>query len=107
MAKVKILDKIQTEYRKSKVFFFLKVFTNVVATYFAFRVIFVSVAALTTDRPSPDNMNILLFSMLLSVGLSNVVQLVEMLINKKTEHFKLLFITTLFILGVSIFVLPI
>ena len=103
--RVGILDKMQKEYRKSKVFFFLKSFISIIAIYFAFRVIVVSVSGLMFESPLPENMDLLLFSMLFFLGLSNVVQLVEMLLNKKKEHLKLLFITTIFIFVVSIFVL--
>ncbi|PIC76147.1 hypothetical protein CSV74_12825 [Sporosarcina sp. P19] len=82
-----LMDLIQKEYRKSKVFFFLKSFISIIAIYFAFRVIFVSVSGLIFESPLPKNMYIFLFSMLFFLGLSNVVQLVEMFLNKKIEHY--------------------
>lgn len=85
--------------------FLLKFFISMIAIYFSFRVMFVSVLGLMMDRPWPNNMNLLFFSMLFFLGLSNTVDLVEMLINKKKEHFKLLLVSTIFMFCVSIFIL--
>ncbi|MFO1444583.1 hypothetical protein KDN24_15530 [Bacillus sp. Bva_UNVM-123] len=102
---MRILDRIQEEYRKSKFFFILKVLISIIAIYFAFRVIFISISGLRNASPLPDNMNLLLFGMLFFLGLSNAVQLVEMSMNKKKEYFKLLFVSTILSFGGSVFIL--
>ncbi len=100
-----IFIKIQNEYRKNKMLFFLKLCINIIASYFAFRVMFVSVSALMSKGALPDNMDLLLFIMLFFLGLSNVIELVEMIVHKKKECFTLLIVTTIVLFGVSIFVL--
>lgn len=102
---MRIVNSIQNEYSKSKLFFTLKSLTTIIATYFALRVIFVSVSGLINDKPIPDNMDLLLFGLLFFLGLSNAVQLVEMVIYKKKESFKLLLVTTIFVFGVSFYIL--
>jgi len=102
---MKIFTVLQREYRKSKLFFALKSLTTIIAIYFAIRVIFISTSGLINDKPIPDNMDILLFGLLFFLGLSNAVELVEMVIHKKKQSFKLLLATTIFLFVVSFYIL--
>ncbi len=101
-----MVSRIQEIYRKSnKLFLALKVLLSVFTIYFAVRVLFISISGLVGSNTLNDSPNLLLFGMLLSLGLSNAVKLIEMLVNEKKEHFTLLLITTIFVLGVSAFLL--
>ncbi|WP_407272534.1 hypothetical protein, partial [Radiobacillus sp. PE A8.2] len=75
--------------------------------YFAVRVLITSISGLVNPDASTDFLNLLLFGMLLSLGLSNVVQLIEMIVNRQKKHavFTLLLISTIFVLGVSAYML--
>lgn len=86
-------------------FFVIKAFLTVITIYFAVRVIFISTFGLLNANPLDNKMNLLLFGMLFSLGLSNLVKVVEMLIYKKKEYFTILLVSTIFVLGVSVFIL--
>lgn len=103
---LKIVSRIREKYRKSnKLFLALRVFFSLISIYFAVRVLVLSISGLVNSDYSTDFPKYLLFGMLLSLGLSNVVQVVEMLVTKKKEYFLLLLITTIFVLVVSVFML--
>lgn len=103
---MKIVSRIQKKYRKSnKLFFVLKVLLSASIIYFAVRVLFVSISGLVSSNSSFEDPTVLLFGMLFSIGLSNAVQVIEMLVTGKKEYFKLMLITTIFVLGVSVYVL--
>lgn len=103
---MKILNNIQENYRHSnKLLLVLRVLLNVFATYFAIRVIYISVSGLVSSNESYEFPGILLFGMLFSLGLSNAVLVFEKYVTGKKEHLKLMFVTTVFVLAVSVFVL--
>lgn len=102
---MKIFNKFQEEYNKSKLFFIIKALLAVTTLYFAVSVIFISSSGLLNSNALPDEMSLLLFGMLLSLGLSNLVKVVEMLIYKQRKYLTLQLVSTIFILGVSIFIL--
>ncbi|MDG5472092.1 hypothetical protein P6709_10040 [Jeotgalibacillus sp. ET6] len=79
--------------------FLLKLVINILAVYFAIRVLY---TAIILDNSAETNIDYLLFSMLFFLGLSNTVQLVEMVRDKKKEHFTLLLVSTILLFGVSV-----
>ena len=97
-----LISNIQKKYRKSnKLVLSLKIIISAFATYFAIRVMFISISGLISSNHSSNTPNLLLFGMLFSLGLSNIVQVIEMLVTGKKEHFTLLLATTIFIMSVS------
>ncbi|MEV9639574.1 hypothetical protein ABZ756_02600 [Mammaliicoccus sciuri] len=103
--KLKMISKIQEEYKKSKLFFVIKALLSVTTIYFAIRVLIISTSGLSNSDPIPEKLNLLLFGMLFSLGLSSIVKIVEMFIYKQKEYFTLQVVSTIFILGVSIYLL--
>ncbi|RCW64219.1 hypothetical protein DFR57_1145 [Saliterribacillus persicus] len=97
-----MLSRIQERYRKSnKVFLALRFILTVFVIYFAVRVLVISISGLTNSIYSTNYPGYLTFGMIFSLALSYVVQLIEMLVSNKKEHFTLLLITTIIMLGVS------
>lgn len=90
----------------NKVLFLLKAVFSVLTIYFALRVIYVSTSALLGyTNPSGDPQQSLLFWMLLSLGLSNTVEVIDMFLAGKKKYFGLLVVSTIFTLGVAMFIL--
>ncbi|GAA5416910.1 hypothetical protein Pryu01_01949 [Paraliobacillus ryukyuensis] len=103
---MKLGSQIREKYKNSnKLFLVLKVLFSIFAIYFAIQVIFISIFGLVSSDTSTDFPDLLLFGMLVSLGLSFAVQLVEQFVTKKRGYFTGLLITTIFLFGVSVFVL--
>ncbi|GAA0459598.1 hypothetical protein [Alkalibacillus silvisoli] len=101
-----VLAKVKEKYKQSNKFLLaLKVLFSALTIYFAIHVIFISTSGLVSSDPSTEFPGLLLFGMLLSLGLANVVELVEMLVAKKREQFTILLMATIFVLGVSFYIL--
>ncbi|WP_040403188.1 hypothetical protein, partial [Alkalibacillus haloalkaliphilus] len=101
-----VLTNVKERYKESNKFLLaLQLFFSALTLYFAVRVIFISTSGLVSSDPSTEFPGLLLFGMLLSLGLANVVELVEMLVAKKKEHFTILLMATIFVLGVSFYIL--
>ncbi|GAB3803499.1 hypothetical protein [Virgibacillus kimchii] len=104
--KLKMVSKTQEKYRKSnKLILGLKALFSVLTIYFAGRVIFITISGLMGSGPAPAVSGNLFFGMMFFLGLSNVVYLVEMYVNGKKKHFRLLLITTSFLLIGSAYML--
>lgn len=98
------MKKIQKEYKKSKLLFIIKAILTLTTMYFAIRVIYVSISGLLNSTVLPDKIILLLFGMLLFLGLSSFIRVIEMVIYNKRKYLMLQLITTVFILGVAMFV---
>ncbi|MDV2582396.1 hypothetical protein [Alkalibacillus haloalkaliphilus] len=101
-----VLARVKEKYKQSNKFLLaLKVLFSALTIYFAIQVIFISTSGLVSSNTSSDVPGLLLFGMLFFLGLSNAVELVEMLVTKEKEHFTFFLIATIIGLGVSVYVL--
>ncbi|MBP1947544.1 hypothetical protein [Virgibacillus litoralis] len=99
---MKLICKIQERFRKrNKIFLALDIFLTLLTLYFAIRVLFISNQALVSAKHSTDFPNVLIFAMTLSLGLTYVVRVVEMLVTGKRKYFILHLIVAIIVLGVS------
>ncbi|WP_112180442.1 hypothetical protein [Paraliobacillus zengyii] len=99
---MKMVSRIREKYRRSnKLFLSLRVFFSLISVCFAVRILFLSISGLVSSDYSTDFPNLLLFGMYLPLGLSFAVQVVEMIVTKKKEHFTLLLFGAIFVLAVS------
>lgn len=100
--KMKRIDKIQERRReRNKLFLVMDIFLTLLSLYFAIRVLFITSEALVTTKHSTDFPNVLLFAMTISIGLTYVVRIIEMLVTGKRKYFILNLIAAFIILGVS------
>ncbi|GEN45406.1 hypothetical protein [Alkalibacillus haloalkaliphilus] len=101
-----VLARVKEKYKQSNKFLFaLKAFFSALSIYFAIQVIFISTSGLVSADSSTEFPGLLLFGMFFCWGLTNVIELVEMLVAKKKEHFTFLLIATIFGFGVSFYIL--
>lgn len=98
------MKKIQEKYKKSKLLFIIKAILTLTTMYFAIRVVYVSILGLLNSTVLPDKIMSLLFGMLLFLGLSSLMNVIEMMIYNKRKYLVLQLVTTVFILGVAMFV---
>ncbi|MGP4042055.1 hypothetical protein ACTWP4_19435 [Gracilibacillus sp. D59] len=103
---MKIGEKIQKKYlERNKLFLAIDIIFSVLTIYFAVRVLLISITGLVSSNPSTDSPTLLLFAMLFSLGLSNSVRVIEMLVIEKKEYFSFLLLSTLFVFSVSTYIL--
>lgn len=88
--------------QRNKLFLALDVLFSLLILYFAIRLLFVSTSALISSNYSNNLSNVLLFAMTLSMGLTWVVRVAEMLVTGKRQYFILYIIGATIVLGVSV-----
>ncbi|WP_223702143.1 hypothetical protein [Sutcliffiella deserti] len=99
---MELVSRIKKRYRKSNNFLLaLKLILDAFAMYFVLRLLIVSIGGLVSSGNSTVDPSIFIFGMFFTAGLSNSVELIEMLFNKEKEDFTITLIITIFLLGVS------
>ncbi|UOQ46867.1 hypothetical protein MUN88_12265 [Gracilibacillus caseinilyticus] len=95
---------IQKKFReRNKTFLALDIFFSGLTIFFALRVLFESISALSSSDVSTDYSTSLMIGMSFCLGLTFVVRVVEMIVTRKKEYFKLLLLSTIFILAVTVY----
>lgn len=100
---MKLINHIQERYKeRNRFFLLLDVICTLVTLYFATRILFIVIPGLTGSNVSDDSPLLLLgANMILFLGLSHAVRVVEMIVTGKRRYFALTLVTTIIILGIA------
>lgn len=90
--------------KRYKLFLTLDILLSGLAAYFILRFPFVVSNELLSINPSFEAMSKSLFGLTISLGLLFMMRIIEMVVTNKKEHITTLFITTILLLSVSVYI---
>ncbi|TFJ91244.1 hypothetical protein [Lentibacillus salicampi] len=99
---MKFIDNIRERYKKrNKLFLSLDALFTLLTFYFALQILFVIIPVLSEPSQSSDSTPLLLAWMTLSLGLTYLVRVVEMLVTEKRNYLAMTSVAAIIVLGIA------